>query len=461
MKKLLRPTLARRVLLALLASFPLVWLTLTARYLFILWQQQEHDRKDFASSWVGLQLRDVLTPVEEPAEVQVVGATIDRLNNGFMRRDNAPGILVIQIRDRREHRLVFSSPAVAHEVLYGSPATRTREVVHGQTLQVFEVDTPRWSVLWARSLIDVPWVVRVLGNDLLPNMVIAFACLLLLAWLAVSHGLRPLRQFSKTIAARGPDDLSAVGMDPKHAELRPVVAALDDLLSKLRRKIESEQVFVANAAHELRTPLAVITAQAYVLSKTTEEPQRADAQFRLEAAIARASHLVHQLLALARMEMARRPELTVVDLAQLVRQEIADFIPAALVRNIEIALEAPDKLVLPLEVHAFQSVLQNLLDNAIRYGRQGGRIVVELRSQDGGLMLSVADDGPGIADDDRSRVFDRFYRGAQREDAPGTGLGLTIVKQAAARWGAEVQITQGLDGLGCCFTMRCRLGGGA
>jgi two-component system sensor histidine kinase QseC len=156
------------------------------------------------------------------------------------------------------------------------------------------------------------------------------------------------------------------------------------------------------------------------------------------------------------METERGREPPVVDVAQLVRKEIADFVPAALARNIEIALESPDRLLLPLEVPTFESVLQNLIDNAIRYGRDGGRIVVELRSVHGAITLSVADDGPGIADSDRLRIFDRFYRGAPRTDAPGTGLGLTIVKQAAARLGGEVRITSGLDGLGCCFTVGIR-----
>jgi signal transduction histidine kinase len=320
-------------------------------------------------------------------------------------------------------------------------------------LQVFEVDTPRWSVLWARSLIDIPWVVRALSLDLLMNMAIAFPCLLLPAWLAVSHGLRPLRRFSQTIAARGPDDLSPLGVAPKHAEMKPLVTALNGVIAKLRRKIESEQAFVANAAHELRTPLAVITAQAHVLSKATDGQERADAQLHLEAAISRASHLVHQLLALARMEMARHSEVAPVDLAELTRREIGNFFPAAAARTIEITLHAPDRLPVWLEVHAFISILQNLLDNAVRYGHAGGRIVVELRARDGALTLSVSDDGPGVADTERLRMFDRFYRGAQREAVPGTGLGLTIVKQATARMGGEVRVTAGLDGLGCCFTV--------
>jgi two-component system, OmpR family, sensor histidine kinase QseC len=122
-------------------------------------------------------------------------------------------------------------------------------------------------------------------------------------------------------------------------------------------------------------------------------------------------------------------------------------------RNMEISLEAPECLSASLDLHALQSVLQNLVDNAVRYGYENGRIVVELTSfrlvRDV-IVLAVADDGPGIPDCDRSRVFDRFYRG-RHDDARGAGLGLTIVKQAAARMGGVVQVTSGLDGRGSRF----------
>src|SRR6202023_3451732 len=119
---------------------------------------------------------------------------------------------------------------------------------------------------------------------------IAWPFVLLPVWLAVLQGLRPLRRLSEKIAAREPEDISPVGIDPRHAELKPLIRSLDDLLAKLRHKIESERVFVANAAHELRTPLAVITAQAHVLAKATTAEERSDAEQRLEAAVNRASH---------------------------------------------------------------------------------------------------------------------------------------------------------------------------
>jgi signal transduction histidine kinase len=286
------------------------------------------------------------------------------------------------------------------------------------------------------------------------NIVIAMPCLLLPVLLVVLLGLRPLRLFSDRIAARGPDDMSPIGLMPKHAELKPLAVALDDLLAKLRRKIEAEQAFVASAAHELRTPLAVVTAQAYVLAKATKTEERDEALRHMEGATSRASHLIHQLLLLASMDMQRPTRCTTVDLAQLVRQTIAHFVPSASARNIELAVEAPERVMLTLEVESFHSVLQNLVDNAIRYGRESGRVLVELLPQGDAVMLSVADDGPGIAQEDRSRVFDRFYRAERTADVPGTGLGLAIARQAAARMGGALQMAPGLEGRGIGFTLQ-------
>ena len=149
---------------------------------------------------------------------------------------------------------------------------------------VFEVDMPRWTILWGRIPPAVPWVMRAVSGGVLHDMKIAVPIALLSAWLAVSHGLRPLRRLSQAIAARGPADLSPVDIEARHAELKPLVTALDDLLMRLRYKVESEQMFVANAAHELRTPLAAITAQAHALVKAGTATEQVELGFpRLNA----------------------------------------------------------------------------------------------------------------------------------------------------------------------------------
>ena len=169
--------------------------------------------------------------------------------------------------------------------------------------------------------------------------------------------------------------------------------------------------------------------------------------------MSRASHLIHQLLVLARMEMDQCSECASVDFAQLAREEIAHFVPTASARNIEISLEAPDELLVTFEVQALRSVLQNLTDNAIRYTGEGGKVIVKLFTRDTTVELAVMDDGPGIPESEQSRIFDRFYRGDRTPEAPGTGLGLTTVKVAAARMRGELRITPGLDGRGCSFTL--------
>jgi two-component system, OmpR family, sensor histidine kinase QseC len=454
MKNLLRPSLVRRVVLSLLIGILLAWAAFVGLNFLRIQAQQEDDRQNFAASPVGVQMLDALAGVDDATQAGAIAAAFDRIASRQRERRHFPGNAVMQLWDRREQRIVYSSAAAADDVLHGNPASRSEQILNGQPYQVFEVDTNRWSVLWARSLIDNPWVLKELGVESITNIAIAIPCLLLPVWLAVFQGLRPLRQFSARIAARGPDDMSPVGLVPQQAEMKPLAAALDALLTTLRQKSEAEQLFAANAAHELRTPLAVVTAQAHVLAKATTVEGRLEAEQRLEAAVNRASHLIHQLLVLARMDMDRSPGSTTVDLAQLAREEISSFVPAASARNMDIALEAPDRLMATLDTQSLRSILQNLTDNAIRYGVRSGRVVVKLFTLDGAIVLSVIDDGPGIAESDHSQIFDRFYRGANPPDAQGTGLGLTIVKVASARMGGEVQITEGLDGRGCCFALK-------
>ena len=455
MRGWLRPTLVRRVMFALLLGFALVWVALVARGYVILLSQWKQDDRDFGSTPIGLNLHAIFDSMEEPTQANTLAAILERVRVAQRQRNHAPVLIVMQIRDRRDRHVVYASPEIAGELLRGDPHHQQTQVVRGRAYDVFEVDTSRWEIVWARSIPYKPsrkfwWFVQAYSADgLLISMVLAFPCVLLPVWLAVSYGLRPLKQFSERIRTRGTDDLSPVGINPRYAELVPLRASLDDLLARLRHKIENEKAFVANAAHELRTPLAVIAAQAHVLGNATADGERRDARHQMEATLERASHLIHQLLLLERMEMAQQ-ERSATDVAQLVRRELIQLVPAAVKRDMEVTLEAPDKLTLTLELHPLRSILQNLLDNAIRYGREGGKIGVDLRLEAGNLAITVADDGPGIEPEARARVFDRFQRGTGHE-VSGSGLGLTIVQQAATRMGGAVTLTDGPDGRGCSF----------
>ncbi len=357
----------------------------------------------------------------------------------------------MELRDAHGTRLFFS-PEGSQASLRGIPEQISGGAANGQRFRLYQGRATRWSLMVASPELSTWWVLRSMLGDLTIDMLIAFPFVLLPIWLAVARGLRPLQQLSKRIAAKGPDDLAALGFDPKYAELQPLTAALDHLLAQLRKRLAREHGFVQDAAHELRTPLAVISAQAHVLVMASDLTQRLEAERRMDQAIARASHLVDQLLTLAQFDNQDAPAPSELDVAQLLRRELALLAPTAIARHIDLSLEAPDALMHMLDAQAFLSIVDNLVNNALAYVPKNGQVRVALKAQRSGLSLSVADDGPGIAPEQRTLVFERFYRGSGH-DAPGAGLGLAIVREAAARLHGSVSLGDGIDGKGCTFTV--------
>jgi signal transduction histidine kinase len=272
------------------------------------------------------------------------------------------------------------------------------------------------------------------GTFILQYLLLAVPFIVVPVWLSVRSGLRPLQDFARSIAERERDDLRPLGIHPKHRELKPLAEAIDGLLQRLRLRLDGERLFVQDAAHEIRTPLAVVSTQAHVMAHSATADERLRAYGLLNQAIARASHLARQLLLLATLDDAQRTLPREIDLAQATRELLAQVAPQAMARGIELSLEAPDHLPCSVDEPAFASIVMNLVDNAVRYGRAGGNVAVGLRSDGERVSLHVQDDGPGIPEAEHALVFERFYRCA-REDDSGTGLGLAIVRQAALRMG--------------------------
>ncbi|MBT9503563.1 MAG: sensor histidine kinase N-terminal domain-containing protein [Burkholderiaceae bacterium] len=270
----------------------------------------------------------------------------------------------------------------------------------------------------------------------------------LVIWVTVRSGLAPLRQLAQRISQRRAGEVAPVQVDRLYAETAPVVQELNALLAHEAQRLDSERRFLADAAHELRTPLAAVNAQAHLLLTEHEAPARAEAAGALKQGIARVSHLLGQLLTLARAEGSaapHRPER--LDAAGLLRERIALLAALARPRAIELSLQAPDRLEWALDRSGFCSIIDNLVDNAIRYTPAGGRVEVLLQATASGLELSVRDNGRGIAPAQRERVFERFYR-VPGSSEQGTGLGLAIVKRIAEREGAALKFVEGLDGCG-------------
>ena len=443
---LLRPTLARRLVLTLLMAFGVVWVVLVA---FYYWQETGQATVDREQRIRGEIVTAALAKLDDPGQARAAIAIYSDFFNSGLRHAGVPGHLLMQLEDRQGRRL-FMSPEGGAASLRGVYGQLSDQTLNRERYRVFRGDTPRWTVLIGQPRLDGGWLLARLGGNLAMSIVISFPFVLLPVWFAVARGLRPLRRLSDTIAARGPDDLSPLGCDAQYAELKPVATALDHLLDKLRSKVAREHAFVEDAAHELRTPMAVISAQVHVLEKAAGPEERRAAGQRLEQAIARASHLVQQLLDLARIDSAAISTAGAVDVAQMLRHEMAIAAPSAIARDIDLSLEAPDVLLHRLESHAFASIVQNLLGNALRYVRHGGQVAVELAARHGVLVLTVADDGPGIAASEQALVFERFYRVAGN-DASGSGLGLAIVVQAVKRLHGTVRLETGLGGCGCTF----------
>ncbi|MES3024354.1 MAG: ATP-binding protein [Pseudomonadota bacterium] len=453
LKPLTRRTLSRRVIATLLASFGVVWVVLVA---FFYSQETGQRTVDAQQRNRGETVTAALAAIDNVEQARTAMALYSAFFNANLKRNGFPGAFVLQLEDRQGRRL-FVSPEGGAASLHGVAGKLIDVDANGARFHVFRGDTARWTVLIGEPRLDPKRLLPRLFANLGLSILISFPFVLLPTWFAVTRGLRPLRQLSGTIEARGPDDLAPLGLDPKYEELTPVTSALDRLFTQLRTKMAREHAFVQDAAHELRTPMAVISAQGHVLALADSADERRAAGRQLEHAIARASHLIQQLLDLAHIDAPSGAASAALDAALLVRREIATAAPGAMARDIELSLEAPDVLMHTLEAHAFASIVQNLLTNAVRYGKAGGLVAVELSTAGGGLTLTVADDGPGIAEAERALVFERFYRVAGN-DVAGSGLGLAIVAQAVARLHGSVRLEAGLDGHGCKFVVELPAG---
>lgn len=281
-----------------------------------------------------------------------------------------------------------------------------------------------------------------------PLLLIAPALALLLWWLA-ARALAPLKRVADGVRARDAQSLQPLPTAGLPDEVAPLVAALNALLERLGASLGAQRAFVADAAHELRSPLTALKLQMQLLKRAADESTQAEATDALNAGIDRAARLVEQLLALARTEPGSpSAPAQPIDLAGLARQALSDTALFAESRGTVLTLVRPppadgasvDRQVLG-DPAALGMLVRNLVDNAVRYSPPGARVEVAAFIEAGAPLLQVDDSGPGIPESERERVFDRFYRHANG-DENGSGLGLAIVRGVAARHGATVELAE-------------------
>lgn len=282
---------------------------------------------------------------------------------------------------------------------------------------------------------------EIIKGVILPQFVI-LPLAVLLVWFGLSRGIAPLNSLIEIIRNRKPDDLSALQTRDTPEELLPVINALNDQLARLQQTILTQKRFVADAAHQLKTPLAGLRMQVELLTEETDPDRRIKCLRGLKVGTERSTRLVNQLLALARTEAPMELQYDSVDLVKIARDVIRDFVPEALHRGIDLGLEAPDHTVfIKGQTLMLTEMIKNLVENAMRYSPIES--CVTIRVDDSGqreaIVLEVEDDGPGIPVEERELVFDRFYRvlGTKQD---GSGLGLSIVQETAIQHKASVII---------------------
>ncbi|HEX7438552.1 MAG TPA: ATP-binding protein [Caldimonas sp.] len=339
-----------------------------------------------------------------------------------LRSANAPALPMVGADERfRTGFKTVPIDGVAWRVFAAHGGARDIQVYVGEQLD------SRASILWA-----------VLRSTLWP-MVVALPLLALAAWWAIHRGMAPLRRLGHTLAERRPQALHPVPVDDAPAEMAPLLDALNGLFQRITELMESERRFTADAAHELRTPIAAIRAQAQVALGEADDAGRRHALQATVAGCDRATRLVEQLLTLSRLEAGAAPATAPVELRALVRRVVAELAPQAIEKGQTIEVEAAEPCQAPGDATLLAVLLRNLVDNAIRYSPSHAVVQVAVARHQGRVHLKVEDGGPGMTEQDLQRVGERFFR-VIGSGQGGSGLGWSIVRRIAAAHHATVRV---------------------
>jgi two-component system sensor histidine kinase QseC len=351
--------------------------------------------------------------------------------------------------------LLLRSPNAPGEPVAREPGY-SAQIIGGEPWRVFTLVDP---ALYLRIEVGEQLAVRneliyeILWQSLLP-IVLILPILFLLIRPAVTRALAPMKRVTAELAERSPVKLQPVSVQDVPEEVQPLARTLNDLLARLGAALDSERRFTANAAHELRTPLAGLKSQAQRAQRADSLPERERALQQVLAGVDRATHLVNQLLTLARLDPdAPLAELKPVSLQTLAQETVAELAPLAMQKGIDVGVANAGDARVSGDSGMLQILLRNLVDNAIRYTNAGGRVDVSVLSSGNEAVLCVQDTGPGIVPAERVRVFERFYR------MPGTvvegcGLGLSIANRIAQAHRANIELDAPPGGSGLIVRVR-------
>lgn len=450
-----QPSLGRRLLLAQMGVLTVLWTVLTTALLL-----SAHNSNDLLSSDAVYDLAVAITDnlADAPDRQAQSLHAYDKALRAEYGDDVDDGNLTPVLFIWQGGRCIYQS----HPDL---PIVRNRQI---DAVEDIDVEGRTWRMRTRRAaatgtevgiaIRDLPQMFITFnsrGYYLLP-LLVSLPFLAIPAWWSVRLALRPWRRVSEEIATRGPNDLTPLSFQPRHAELRPFVRSINNLLRRVRESAARERSLIADAAHELRTPLAAMRVNVEALHQQATGPGQRELMHSLLRSNERATRMVQQLLQLMRNEAAadlQTPQPLALDALLQDRLAVLDGLAAA--HGVELELQAAPGLFVWGEREGLVSMIDNLLDNAIKYSPHGGMVAVRAVQERHGaaaqppqVLLEVIDQGPGIAAPLRERVFDRFFRAPDQVQS-GSGLGLAIVRGVVRRHGGEISLhdAPGRDGL--------------
>jgi signal transduction histidine kinase len=449
-------SLVSRLVMAQMATALLLWLAAFA------WLVNDTARYDelFEPPLMGRRADMILATVDaladRPEQLAATLARIDTFQRHEHNQEDDPA-LRLAMNVWRGDQLLYATPGEPGVVRTTLQRQLERLQIDGKSWRSYtqssQVSDARVTLLLSGHEMGIIFALGSRGILILP-LLISLPFLIFPAWLSVRIALRPWRKFSAEIEARQPNDLAPLKFGAHYRELRPLSQAVNSLLERVRNSLARERSFIADAAHELRTPLAAMRVNAEALQAHQGDPRDHQLLDGLLRSNQRANRLVAQLLGLMRSDAeASRSALQPLALDALTQDRLAALAPLAHARGVELELHADGDCRVEGDSEGLVSLLDNLIENAIKYSPSGAPVAVHVRREGQDVALHVTDAGPGIPEPLRGRVFDRFFR-APDQVQPGSGLGLAIVKAVADRHAARIELHAGEGGRGLSFSVR-------
>jgi two-component system sensor histidine kinase QseC len=427
-------SIRRRLLFGLIGLFTVGWLVVVAATYIVSRNGIENlfDAQLARSAKVRVMLWVVANTLDDIEDVKAYEREVAR------RSQHEEGV-AFQVY--REKRLIFQTPDTPSFLTSTEPGY-SDQILNNQKWRVYTVVNSEGSLIVQAG---EPYanrnklLYRITRNSLYP-LLLAIPLLATMIWLGVGRGLRPLKKVSDQVAQRSPSHLNPLETKEIPPEIKIFVDELNTLLGRLREAFDKERQFTANAAHEIRTPLASLKTHAQVALRATDKIQREEGLQQIIRGVDRITHLVEQLLTLARLDYETlEQQFARINLVSLAREVLAEIAPMALNKGIDLSLEEHSRGEVTGNMVWLAILVRNLVDNAIRYTQPGGAVEVEVIEGKDGVTLLVTDTGPGISPDEGPHVFERFYRGSINETL-GCGLGLSIVRRIAELHSARITL---------------------